>query len=137
MSQIRIAELLEDRLSEWADARGVMVAWENIATDPPDSLYLQAWAMPATTDTIDLAAELQVLLGVWQINVIAKAGTGVTSARELAGQVAALFPVGLTLKEGALTCYIITPPTIYRGITSDTRYTIPVSMNYRAHLIAS
>lgn len=136
MSHTRVAELLEARLGEWADAKGVPVVWENISENPPDTLYLQAYAMPATTTTIDLAEKLQVLPGVWQINVVAKAGEGVSvnGARALADGVAALFPVGLALSDGGLTCYISTPPTVYRGITSDTRYSIPVSMSYRAHL---
>lgn len=135
MSHTRIAELLEVRLGEWADAKGVPVVWDNIAENPPDALYLQAYAMPATTTTIDLAEKLQVLPGVWQINVVAKAGDGVSGARSLADEVAALFPVGLALEDGALTCYISTPPTVYRGIPSSTRYSIPVSMNYRAVVI--
>lgn len=135
MSHTRIAELLEARLGEWADAKGVPVMWENISEKPPDTLYLQAYAMPATTTTIDLAEKLQVLPGVWQINVVAKAGDGVSGARPLADEVAALFPVGLSLSDGGLTCYISTPPTVYRGISSNTRYSIPVSMNYRGEMI--
>nr|WP_255703348.1 MULTISPECIES: phage tail terminator-like protein [unclassified Serratia (in: enterobacteria)] len=129
--------MLEARLGEWANAKGVPVVWENISENPPDTLYLQAYAMPATTTTIDLAEKLQVLPGIWQINVVAKAGEGVSvnGARALADEVAALFPAGLALSDGGLTCYISTPPTVYRGITSDTRYSIPVSMSYRAHLI--
>jgi hypothetical protein len=111
------------------------VAWDNIPENPPDTLYLQAYAMPATTTTIDLAEKLQVLPGVWQINVVAKAGDGVSEVRALADEVAAQFPVGLALSDGVITCYISTPPTVYRGISSNTRYSIPVSMSYRADLI--
>lgn len=135
MSHSRIAELLEARLGEWADVKGVPVAWDNIPENPPDTLYLQAYAMPATTTTIDLADKLQVLPGVWQINVVAKAGDGVSEARALADELAAQFPVGLALSDGVITCYISTPPTVYRGISSNTRYSIPVSMSYRADLI--
>lgn len=136
MSHTHIAQLLEMRLGEWADSRGIPVAWDNIPENPPGSLYLQAYAMPATTTTIDLAGNLQVLPGVWQINVIAQAGDGVSEARALAEDVAAQFPVGLALSDGAFTCYISTPPTVYRGVSSNTRYSIPVSMNYRADVIA-
>ncbi|WP_187174037.1 phage tail terminator-like protein [Serratia ureilytica] len=135
MSHTRVAELLEARLGEWADAKGVPVVWENISENPPDTLYLQAYAMPATTTTIDLAEKLQVLPGVWQINVVAKAGGGVSGARTLADEVAALFPVGLALIDRGLTCYISTPPTVYRGISSNTNYSIPVSMMYRAQIV--
>ncbi|UAN43825.1 hypothetical protein KGP17_15125 [Serratia sp. JSRIV001] len=41
----------------------------------------------------------------------------------------------MMLTEGPLTCYIHTPPTIYRGISSETRYSLPISMNYRGQLI--
>jgi hypothetical protein len=135
MSHTRIAELLETRLGEWADVKGITVAWDNIPENPPDTLYLQAYALPATTTTIDLAETLQVLPGVWQINVVAKAGDGVSEVRALAEDVAAQFPVGLALSDGVITCYISTPPTVYRGVSSNTRYSIPVSMNYRADLI--
>ncbi|HBE9077643.1 DUF4128 domain-containing protein [Serratia fonticola] len=135
MSHTRIAALLEARLGEWADANDIPVAWENTPMDPPDGLYLQAYAMPATTTAIDLAEKLHVLPGVWQINVNAPAGDGTGPARDLADQIAALFPLGMMLTEGPLTCYIHTPPTIYRGISSDTRYSLPISMNYRGQLI--
>lgn len=135
MSHTRIAELLEAHLGEWADSRGIPVAWDNITENPPGTLYLQAYAMPATTTAIDLAEKLQVLPGVWQINVVAKAGDGVSEVRALADEVAAQFPVGLALSDGVITCYISTPPTVYRGISSNTRYSIPVSMSYRADLI--
>ncbi|MFC0225681.1 DUF4128 domain-containing protein [Serratia aquatilis] len=134
MSHTHIAALLEARLGEWADSHNIPVAWENLAMDPPEGMYLQAYAMPATTTTIDLAESLHVLPGVWQVNVVAPAGNGTDPARELADQIAALFPVGLALTEGNLTCYIHTPPTVYRGIPSDTRYVIPVSMSYRADI---
>lgn len=135
MSHTRIAELLEAHLGEWADVKGVPVAWDNIPENPPDTLYLQAYAMPATTTTIDLAEKLQVLPGVWQINVVAKAGDGVGEARALADEVAAQFPIGLALSDGVITCYISTPPTVYRGISSNTNYSIPVSMGYRTQII--
>lgn len=135
MSHTRIAALLEARLGEWADANDIPVAWENTPMDPPDGLYLQAYAMPATTTAIDLAEKLHVLPGVWQINVNAPAGDGTGPARDLADQIAALFPLGMMLTEGPLTCYIHTPPTIYRGISSDTRCSLPISMNYRGQLI--
>lgn len=138
MSHTRIAGLLEERLGEWADAKGIPVAWDNLTFTPPDdALYLQAYAMPVETTAIDLAEKLQVLPGVWQINVVAKAGDGVSEARALADEVAAQFPVGLALSDGVITCYISTSPTIYRGIASDTHYVIPVSMNYRADTITS
>ena len=136
MSHTRIAELLEARLGKWADEHNIPVAWENTPMDPPDGLYLQAYAMPAKTTTLDLAESLHVLPGVWQVNVIAPAGNGTGPSRELAEQIAALFPIGLPLTDGALICYISSPPTIFRGIPSDTRYSIPISMNYRVDLIA-
>ncbi|NYA45732.1 DUF4128 domain-containing protein [Serratia fonticola] len=136
MSHTRIAALLEAYLGEWADTHDIPVAWENTPMDPPGGLYLQAYAMPATTTAIDLAESLHILSGVWQVNVIAPAGNGTGPSRELAEQVAALFPVGLPLTDGVLICYISTPPTIFRGISYETRYSTPISMNYRVDLIA-
>lgn len=87
-----IAAALAARLGEWADAEGIPVAWENVPFTPPsDGLYLAVHDMPATPRTVDLGLRCRIYSGVYQINVVAPAGTGRTDVVALADRVAELF----------------------------------------------
>lgn len=131
-----IATVLAARLGEWADAEGIPVAWENIEFTPPSAgLYLAAYDMPATPRTLDLGLRCRTYSGVYQVNVVAPAGTGRSDAEALARQVAALFPEGQEMQGDGFTCWITSTPAIFRGIPTSVSYSIPVSLNYRADII--
>lgn len=134
MSQQAITQLLETRLSEWAEAQGLQVAFDNIGFSPPDGIYLQSHVMPATTTAIDLSRQAKVFRGVYQINIIAPAGTGKSAGGLIAEQLIQLFPENQEMSDGVLTCFINSVPSAFAGISSDTSYTIPVSMSYRADI---
>ena len=134
MSQQAITQLLEERLGEWAEAQGVQVAYDNIEFNPPDGIYLESHVMPATTTAIDLSRQAKVFRGVYQINVIAPAGTGKSAGGLIAEQLIQLFPENQEMSDGVLTCFINSVPSAFAGISSDTSYTIPVSMSYRADI---
>ncbi|MBN6597061.1 DUF4128 domain-containing protein [Citrobacter sp. RHB21-C05] len=131
-----IASAMAARLGSWADAENIPVAWENIEFTPPtDGLYLAVHDMPATPRTLDLGLNCRVYSGVYQINVVAPAGTGRSDAVALAHQIAALFPEGQEIQGGDFTCWITSTPAIFRGIPTVVSYSIPVSLNYRADII--
>ncbi|EMN5247158.1 DUF4128 domain-containing protein [Enterobacter roggenkampii] len=130
-----IAAALADRLGEWADAEGIPVAWENVPFTPPsDGLYLAVHDMPATPRTLDLGLRCRIYSGVYQINVVAPAGTGRTDVVALADRVAELFPEGQEIEGRGFTCWIDQTPGVFRGITTSVSYTVPVSLNYRADI---
>ncbi|RVT23536.1 phage tail terminator-like protein, partial [Enterobacter hormaechei] len=100
-----IASALAARLGAWADAEGILVAWENVPFTPPASeMYLAVHDMPVTPRSIDLGLRCWTYSGVYQINVVAPAGSGRTSVVALAGRVAELFPEGLEIAGKDLTC---------------------------------
>ncbi|EOY5741155.1 DUF4128 domain-containing protein [Enterobacter ludwigii] len=132
-----IAAALVAKLGEWADAEDIPVAWENVPFTPPsDGLYLAVHDMPATPRTVDLGLRCRTYSGVYQINVVAPAGSGRTSAVALAGRVAELFPEGLGIEGNDFTCWISSQPGIFRGVPTSVSYTVPVSLNYRADIIS-
>ena len=98
-----IASALAARLGAWADAEGISVAWENVPFTPPaNEMYLAVHDMPVTPRTIDLGLRCRTYSGVYQINVVAPAGSGRTSVVALAGRVAELFPEGWKLQAKTL-----------------------------------
>lgn len=130
-----IATALAARLGEWADAERIPVAWENVPFTPPsDGLYLAVHDMPATPRTVDLGLRCRIYSGVYQINVVAPAGTGRTDVVALADRVAELFPEGLEIAGKDFTCWISSAPGIFRGVPTPVSYTVPVSLNYRADI---
>jgi len=131
-----IASALAARLGTWADAEGISVAWENVPFTPPaNEMYLAVHDMPVTPRTIDLGLRCRTYSGVYQINVVAPAGSGRTSVVSLAGRVVQLFPEGLEIAGSDFTCWITSTPAVFRGIPTAVSYTIPISLNYRADII--
>lgn len=130
-----IASALAARLGTWADAEGISVAWENVPFTPPaNEMYLAVHDMPVTPRTIDLGSRSRTYSGVYQINVVAPAGSGRNSVVALAGRVAELFPEGLEIAGKDFTCWISSAPGIFRGVPTPVSYTVPVSLNYRADI---
>ena len=140
---MRITGLLESRVAVIAASLGLPIAWPNIAFDPPDAPYARIYVLPAQTVGQDLEGQIRTYQGILQVNIIVPAGSGVTSARELAQSTADAFPEGLPLVDGDLTVYINGPPQVRspiqdrptsapNGSSGSITYTIPVSMQYRA-----
>lgn len=130
-----IAAALAARLGRWADAEGIQVAWENVAFTPPaNEIYLAVHDMPVTPRTIDLGLRCRTYSGVYQINVVAPAGSGRSAVVALAGKVVELFPEGQEIEGHDFTCWVSSEPGIFRGIPTPVSYTVPVSFNYRADI---
>lgn len=132
MSRPDITTLLEARLGEWADAQGLAVAYENVTFDPPTGVYLESHDMPATPYAIDLGQRARVFVGIYQVSVVVPAAQGRSEGRAIAAQIENLFGNGTEMPGDGFTCYIVGEPAQYRGITTNTSYSIPISMNYRA-----
>lgn len=134
MSRPDITGMLEARLGEWADAQALPVAYENISFDPPGGVYLESHDMPAAPYAIDLSLRSKVFIGVYQVSVVIPAAQGRASGKAIASQIEALFANGTEMQGDGFSCYINGEPAQYAGITNDTTYTIPISMNYRADI---
>lgn len=132
-----IAAALAARLGKWADGISMPVAWENVEFTPPATgIYLAAYDMPATPQTMDLSLSCRTFSGVYQINVVIPAGAGRAEAISLANKVADLFPEGGDIQGDGFTCWITSTPAIFRGISTAVSYTVPVSLNYRADIVS-
>lgn len=127
--------MLEARLGEWADEKGISVAWDNIQFDPPSgATYLVSHDIPATPYSIDLAGKAVVHPGIYQVNIVAPSGSGKSDVKSIATQVAELFPENSEIPGEGFSVWITAPPAIFPGITDAVSYTVPVSINYRVHV---
>lgn len=133
MSQQAIRAAFESRLDSFATAQGLTVTWENVATSEPDGLYLQASLLPAPTRSDDLAGDHRAYRGVFQVLIVAPINNGAGPAEAIADAFADAMPLRLT--SGALTITVVQPVSIAPALQSETRYTVPVSVFYRADTI--
>lgn len=135
MSQQAIRAAFESRLAAWAAARALLVAWENVPFTEPTAIYLRAAVLPAPTSSGDLAGSHRAYRGVFQVSVVAPTNVGAGAAVALADELAAHFPVNLQLTAAGVTVSVLTPASAAAGLQSETRYTVPVSLQYRADTI--
>jgi hypothetical protein len=133
MSHSIIRLLFQERLAAWAQARGLRVAYQNVAFDPADDeTYLQAYLLPAGTDTNTIGGDHKAYTGVFQVNAVTPSGNGPTAAEDLVTAIADLFPVFLRLSKDDFTVIVLTPVEPGPGITFDSTYTVSASFQYRA-----
>lgn len=102
-------------------------------TPPANEMYLAVHDIPVTPRTIDLGLRCRTYSGVYQINVVAPAGSGRTSV-VAGGQSSGIVPEGLEIAGKDFTCWISSAPGIFRGVPTPVSYTVPVSLNYRADI---
>lgn len=135
MSVVKITTLLENKLFSVAKSLGLKVASENIQFDPPSGIYLQSFILPAETLGLGLAGKMEVLKGVFQVNVSAPAGSGKTKPGAIVDAIIEAFPSNLELSDGEFSVYINSTPSQFPPIPDNVRYLIPISMSYRADTI--
>lgn len=136
MSEKIIRSIYEARLSTWAAAHSpvLKVAYENVDFTPPSdgSTYLRCFLLPADTDSQDLQGIHEAFQGVFQVNIVAKAGIGLGAAKSVADELRALFPNNLRLTKSGLTVQSISPCSQGPTQQDTNTATIPVWFNYRA-----
>lgn len=136
MTTQRITQLFETKLAVVASVLNLKIAMENIVFEPDKNIYLRSHILPASTDVIDLAGTMKVYKGVFQVDIVAPAGTGKTKAGNIADIIIEAFPNNLELSEREFTVWIDGEPNRMRALSDSTRYLIPVSIDYRANTIS-
>ncbi|OQS32983.1 phage tail terminator-like protein [Chromobacterium haemolyticum] len=116
---------LESRLLAWADTKGVPVAWEGVAFNPPANVYLKVFLMPAEPVNMDLDSGIREY-GVFQVSICTPSGTGPQQAEGLADELRDVFVADEVIGPVRIS------KTPYRspGLPSDTHYIVPVTIRY-------
>lgn len=96
MSHAIIASIYEAKLIAWNAARGqkLKIVFENTAYTPAaGETYLRAFTIPGDTASNTLGGDHRLYTGVFQISIIAPAGTGKTETNPLVSELTSLFPL--------------------------------------------
>lgn len=135
MSHAIIASIYEAKLIVWNAARSekLKIVFENTAYTPADGeTYLRAFTIPGDTASNTLGGDHRLYTGVFQVSIIAPAGTGKTKTNPITNELVDLFPLYARDTKGLVTVVIMSPVDPAPGITGDSTYTVPVSFLYRA-----
>lgn len=135
MSNRRIRNILESRLSVWAQAKPIPVAVQNVAFDPTDSVFLRFSLNPAETDSEDEEGTHRLYTGILQVSVITPKNKGTIEAETIAEELDALFPKNLRLEDDGFVVTIIRPMSAGPLISESDKATLPVYCTYRADTI--
>ncbi|WP_330208951.1 phage tail terminator-like protein [Pseudomonas sp. Z13] len=135
MSHAIIASIYEAKLIAWNAARSekLKIVLENKAYTPAaDETYLRVFTIPGDTASNTLGGDHRLFTGVFQVSIIAPAGTGKTKTNPIAAELTDLFPLYARDTKGSVTVVTMSPVDQGPGITGDSTYTVPVSFTYRA-----
>ncbi|WP_421526308.1 phage tail terminator-like protein [Pseudomonas yamanorum] len=135
MSHAIIASIYEAKLIAWNAARSekLKIIFENTAYTPAaGETYLRAFTIPGDTASNTLGGDHRLFTGVFQVSIIAPAGTGKTKTNPIAAELTDLFPLYVRDTKNGFVVTPMTPVDQGLGITGDSTYTVPVSFSYRA-----
>lgn len=138
MSTNAVRAALEGRLATWAAARTppLRVAWQNVAFTPAaGETYLAAFLLPAETGSEDLKGDHRAYRGVFQVSITCPIGAGAGAAFAIAALLDAHFPVNLRVTGTSLTVQVTSPASVGPAMQDPERFTVPVSIPYRADTI--
>jgi hypothetical protein len=131
MSNKIIRAELETRLKTWADAQNpkVPIAFEGASfTKPSAGQFLEPILIPNITLNREVSGTRKTLIGLFQVNCWAKAGSGMGAAEQLAQSVIDLFPL---LPKTGLVSIEKTPYASAPMPDSAGWLVIPVTIQYR------
>lgn len=135
MSHAIISSIYEAKLIAWNAARSdkLKIVFENTAYTPTaGETYLRAFTIPGDTASNTLGGDHRLYTGVFQVSIIAPAGTGKAKTNPITSELVDLFPLYARHTKGAVTVVTMSPVDPGPGITGDSTYTVPVSFLYRA-----
>ncbi|MDD0974827.1 phage tail terminator-like protein [Pseudomonas fontis] len=135
MSHAIIASIYEAKLIAWNAARveKLKIVFENTAYTPATGeTYLRAFTIQGDTASNTLGGDHRLYTGVFQVSIIAPAGTGKTKTNPIAAELTEMFPLYVRDTKDGVVVTPMTPVDQGPGITGDSTYTVPLSFSYRS-----
>lgn len=124
-------------VAKFAAENGLMVAGNNVDFKPPKhgETYLKFSYVEADSRSVSLSRECRAYLGLVQVDVIFKPGTGTDAARLIAQNVAKHFPEGKILGDDKINLYVSEWAEVYRVHKHETGWLLPVRFTVRCESI--
>lgn len=132
MTQARVRKALETKLSTFAAAQSLSVAWPNVEFTPPAGVYLRAFILPAATISPDIQRIGRKYEGLFQVDIVGVVGDGYSATGAIFEAMASAFDPAVSLTADGLRVFLLEPFSSAAPLQSGDRYTVPCSIPYRA-----
>lgn len=136
MSQARVRNLFQTALKQYADAKGIRVAFDNVQMTPrANEVYLVSHLLPSSTATQTLNGDHKRFLGVMQITVVTPSGTATAKSDEIATELQDIFTIFKRYTDSTgFTVTVMTPLNVPEGKVQNGGWIVPCYFNYRADI---
>lgn len=137
MSQKIVRAGLEKKLNTWAAAQTpvLTVAWENTTFTPPAGPYIRAFILPEPTLSQTMDKTHRRYAGIMQVDLVMPINGGASPAETLLASLLTAFTPATSFTESGVLIYITDPASAAPAVSESSRYTVPVSIPYAAHVI--
>lgn len=126
-----VRSVFEARLNTWAKTQStpIPVSFQGVTFNKPTSgAFLECFLMPNTNMNYEISGVRTTLLGLFQVNVWVKHGTGVGSGEAIADSIVELFPMVPKFSDVSVE----QTPTVNAAIPDEAGWIItPVLIKYR------
>lgn len=129
MSLPIVRTYFESRLTTWAAAKPIQVAYQNTPFTKPsgETLWLECFLVPSGTINRQVAGDHHTDLGFYCIQVWIPAGTDMIAGEAIAEEIRALFPI---VPKGTVS--VEKTPSVDRPVSDSSGWVIlPVKIPYR------
>lgn len=135
MSQKIVRAGMEKKLNTWAVANSLTVAWENVTFTAPADAYVRAFLLPEPTLSQTLDKTHRRYAGILQADLVMPINGGASPAETLLASLLTAFAPATSFTESGVRIYIPEPASAAPALSESSRYIVPVSIPYIAHVI--
>lgn len=135
MTYKNIQAALEKKLATITPA--LATAYENVPFTPVQNTpYQRVNLLPNATQDRAISADVREYLGLFQVTLCYPVGTGRGAAQARADAIDAAFKPVQRLTEGTTKVEIVESAQVATGFVDGDRWTVPVTIRYRAFIVS-
>lgn len=135
MSHARVRTLFSAALAEYAELKGIKVSWDNVKEqfDADDADHIETHLIPADTFTDTLGGDHKAFIGLYQMKIVTKYGTGYLKTEEIIEDLQNVFKVYKEFTDtNGFAVQVISPIKTPEGKQNASQWAVPAYFEYRA-----
>lgn len=135
MSHARVRKLFSAALAEYAVLKGIKVSYDNVKEkfDEDDDDHIETHLIPADTFTDTLGGDHKAFIGMYQMKIVTKYGTGYLKTEEIIEELQAIFKVFKEFTDDTgFSVQVISPIKTPEGKQNASQWAVPAYFEYRA-----
>ncbi len=136
MSHAKVRNLFQTALSDYARPKNIRVAFDNVQFVPKvGEIYLAAHLLPSSTNALTLNADIENLMGIFQITIVGEAGKATAPTDVIAQELKQEFTAFKRYTDSTgFTVQVVSPLHTPEGKVRNGSWVVPCYFDYRADI---